>query len=85
LDKCPLCEKPCANVLVHLNTRHEIFTAEQLRVEIEKRSSQKRKREEFGIFVDELKSKLAREQITAEQYRAFTENWWKEKKQEEKV
>jgi hypothetical protein len=72
-------------VLVHLNTRHEIFTAEQLRVEIEKRSSQKRKREEFGIFVDELKSKLAREQITAEQYRAFTENWWKEKKQEEKV
>lgn len=75
---CPICQKQFSNILEHVVTIHEVMNMEELKKITEEFEKQEINRSEFSKYVDELNSKLEKDEITPQQYRELTSKWWKE-------
>lgn len=72
---CPLCEVKTKDILKHLRLRHSIENTEQLEREISRIEKETEKREKFASYVDELKGKVRKNEITFEEYRRLISKW----------
>jgi hypothetical protein len=79
LNRCPLCGDNRSDLLMHLSVTHRIRDLDHLREEMEKKESVLRRREEFNKFVERLKERVSKGEISWNDYRKLVSKWLEER------
>ena len=70
-SKCPICGRYFSDILKHFVLKHDIKDMNQLQQIINKKA-------EFRAYVEELKQKRKKGEISAEDYRRLVMKWCRE-------
>ena len=74
-DKCALCNRTVSSLLYHLRVQHDIQSVEDYSEKVRKLGEELARQLEFRMYVEELKSAVAQNRITAEEYRRRIMEW----------
>ena len=67
-ETCPLCRRRVAHLLQHLVMVHRVKNVEEFRDLVRRKDNADRRASRFREFVEELKVRRVRNEITAEEY-----------------
>jgi len=72
---CPLCNKQISDLLKHLRFSHKIKNDKEFDREVKHKETIKKSQEEFSAYVEEIKYKKKKNEITDEGYRELITEW----------
>jgi hypothetical protein len=73
--RCRLCGKFYVDLLKHISITHDIGTIDEYRVKVREIEREEEKRGRFADFVESLKVKVKKGELTWEDYRSLVKNW----------
>ncbi len=75
---CPICSKEIVDFLKHLRFIHNVTSPEELAKNIKKINQVEDNKKKFANYVYEIKLKMKKGEISAEQYRELITKWIKD-------
>lgn len=77
---CPLCQKKVSDFLKHLRFTHEIEDIEEYETRVNEINKKKTKQREFSNYVEKLKKRKEKGEISPEEYRNLITKWFNQNK-----